>query len=511
MPRAQLPREAYAEIRSGRISVREAKKKYHISQARYTRIRGNADEHAPAQTQDQPGTAAAPLQKTAPQYFLSRKEKQLLELSGHTFYKRHQIPRQFLEIYTLCAGELVENGTVVDIAYMLPPNQFRASAGKIRFVLAESEPAKTHTGKCVDCLATISNGRVPALFFQDASTCKCGATDHCVASEKCILWKNKDVPTGPPPIQPPLEIPDEIEINEVASSIENLHDDDCLGWTFRYVGLVGAMAKNCPCKRDTCIWRRLAGQDLCKKVGLEPPSTPLGRKPKIQRADLPNTSTPRGGLELGKTPPYTAWKKAAHLSEGTYLCKNFSVGRNKGKNRLLLLLSDPNNATTTPVYGYRIQETTRLLGGIERLRMLDQPFLCKLGKVCKSPISEKMDDREVSFVLPNWKEMSIEDLLHYAETTPKLAKYETTDPPPDYIDGSEISPELEYICWGYAEAPKGKSGYLFYVDTEEGLLPVYSKALWEQVRLDEDTKIFQCTFGEKPTYSYPTETIEYGM
>ena len=109
MPRAQLSREAYAEIRSGRLSVREAKKKYHISQARYARIRASTEEYTPARTQDQPdrGGAAGDMvegnnfQRAVPQLFLSKKEKQILELSGHSFYERYQIPRQFLEIYIL--------------------------------------------------------------------------------------------------------------------------------------------------------------------------------------------------------------------------------------------------------------------------------------------------------------------------------------------------------------------------------------------------------------------------
>ena len=204
MPRAQLSREAYAEIRSGRLSVREAKKKYHIYQARYARIRGNKEEHTPARTQDQPdrGGAAGDMvdgnnfQRAVPQLFLSKKEKQFLELSGHSFYERSQIPRQFLELYILAALPPRRKRDGSRHRLYLPP---KPAAGKIRYILAEAKPVERHTGKCTDCLATAPDSVLPPALFSGASTCKCGATDHCSTSEKCILWKSKDIPTGPPP------------------------------------------------------------------------------------------------------------------------------------------------------------------------------------------------------------------------------------------------------------------------------------------------------------------------
>ena len=48
-----------------------------------------------------------------------------------------------------------------------------------------------------------------------------------------------------------------------------------------------------------------------------------------------------------------------------------------------------------------------------------------------------------------------DELLYYAETTPKLRNHGTTSAPPDYIEGSKISPKEEYICLGYAKASKG--------------------------------------------------------
>ena len=309
MPKTQLSREAYAEIRLGRLSFREAKRKYHISQSRYAKLRGSTKEYAP--TQDQPerdGAAGGTVegnnfQRAVPQLFLSKKEKQILELSGHNFYERYLIPRQLLEIYTLAVRPLVENGTVVDIICIYPANQFQQAAGKIRYILAEAKPVERHTGKCTDCLATAPDSVPPPALFSDASTCKCGATDHCPTSEKCILWKSKDIPTGPPPKLPPLEIPEEIEIADVVCNIENLHDSDCLWWTVRYARLVGGMAEICPCKRYTCIWRRLAGADICKNLGLDSPETPLGRIKTTDHPDLPNTSIPWGRLELD-TPPH---------------------------------------------------------------------------------------------------------------------------------------------------------------------------------------------------------------
>ena len=109
-------------------------------------------------------------------------------------------------------------------------------------------------------------------------------------------------------------------------------------------------------------------------------------------------------------------------------------------------------------------------------------------------------------MLPNWKEMSIEELLYYAETTPKLRNHGTTSAPPDYIEGSKISPEEEYICLGYAKASEEEENLrgFFYIDTEEGLLPVHSEALWAQARWNEDTEVFQCTNLHPPHHNHRT-------
>ena len=105
-----------------------------------------------------------------PQLFLSKKEKQILEVSGHSFYERYQIPCQFLEIYILATRPLIENGTAVDIVCIYPSNQFQL---KIRYILVEAKPVERHTGKCTDCLATAPDSVLPPALFSDASTRRC--------------------------------------------------------------------------------------------------------------------------------------------------------------------------------------------------------------------------------------------------------------------------------------------------------------------------------------------------
>ena len=93
---------------------------------------------------------------------------------------------------------------------------------------------------------------------------------------------------------------------------------------------------------------------------------------------------------------------------------------------------------------------------------------------------------------------------------PKTMKPRDHKRPAGLHKGSKISPEEEYICLGYAKATEEEANRrgFFYIDMEEGLLPVHSEALWVQACWNEDTEVFQCTFGEKPTYIHPTTTIE---
>ena len=66
-----------------------------------------------------------------PHLFLSDAEKQILELSGYTFYERFEILRQFLELYLLDLQYFVEDGRILDFVYIYQPNHFGPAAGKI--------------------------------------------------------------------------------------------------------------------------------------------------------------------------------------------------------------------------------------------------------------------------------------------------------------------------------------------------------------------------------------------
>ena len=130
MAGTQLSREAYAEIRSGILTVREAKKKYHISQARYSRIRGqtethtNTEEVANVETEEKSHPESMWTQAWKfltdkhPQVFLSDEEKQILEASGYSFYERYQIPKQFVEAYILVNKGFIEEGKIIDMVYI---------------------------------------------------------------------------------------------------------------------------------------------------------------------------------------------------------------------------------------------------------------------------------------------------------------------------------------------------------------------------------------------------------
>ena len=61
---------------------------------------------------------------------LTDKEKQILELSGYTFYERHQIPRQLLELYTLCLTKNIKK--VFDIVYLFQPGQEKGASGDLK-------------------------------------------------------------------------------------------------------------------------------------------------------------------------------------------------------------------------------------------------------------------------------------------------------------------------------------------------------------------------------------------
>ena len=159
-------------VKSGGLSKRQAIEKYKISQARFMKIRGPINP-----------TPEEVIWSALERRSLTDKEKKILELSGYTFYERHQIPKQFLDLYAICLTKIIEK--VLDIVYLFQPGQEKGASGDIRIIVPEYTKPQPHTGKCVDCIACCSN--IP-LFYDDLSTCKCCSRNHCPDSRQCILW-----------------------------------------------------------------------------------------------------------------------------------------------------------------------------------------------------------------------------------------------------------------------------------------------------------------------------------
>ena len=135
MPK-QLPLTAYEEIKFGRLSKRQAIEKYNISQARFMRIRGLINP-TPEET------SWSMLERRS----LTDKEKLILEQSGYTFYERHQIPKQFLELYTLILSKAPIK--ILDIVYLFQPGQRTGPTGDLRIIVPDyTKPPTTHRGLC---------------------------------------------------------------------------------------------------------------------------------------------------------------------------------------------------------------------------------------------------------------------------------------------------------------------------------------------------------------------------
>ena len=118
--------------------------------------------------------------------------------------------------------------------------------------------------------------------------------------------------------------PEKFEYATNILDIENLHDTPCLAWILRYNNLISCLAATCPCGESTCLFRRLAGSDICKSLGFDEPKHAL----KIGKG-LPlvcDTETP-GLLETTFIPPFNTWKKITTLPEGRYTCKKFAVSK----------------------------------------------------------------------------------------------------------------------------------------------------------------------------------------
>ena len=370
MPK-QLPLSAYEEIQSGLLSKRQAIEKYNISQARFMKIRGPLNP-----TKEE--AAWRMLERRS----LTDKEKIILEESGYKFYERHQIPKQFLDIYTLIITKAPFE--ILDIVYLFRPGQRVGCEGLLRVIIPEYTKPQPHTGKYVDCIVHV---KYNALFMEDPSTCKCGSNDHCPNSRQCVLWeKNKDIVTNVHRL--PLQVPEQIEYNTMVINIENLYDQACFGWTMRYITMITRLAENCQCGKNDCIYRKLAGEDLCRNFELEPPTRDY--KPEKFPPLVYNNPSP-GILETTTIPPLHTCVHITSIPEGAYKCEKFAISKLGKKTIVILFL-----AGVGPVYSYKIQEAIKNIGGIDGLKLC-KDITCELGALCYSPTTEKKNgDREVT-------------------------------------------------------------------------------------------------------------------
>ena len=370
MPK-QLPLTAYEEIKFGRLSKRQAIEKYNISQARFMRIHGLINP-TPEET------SWSMLERRS----LTDKEKLILEQSGYTFYERHQIPKQFLELYTLILSKAPTK--ILDIVYLFQPGQRTGPTGDLRIIVPDYTKPQPHTGDCVDCIVHL--GDVP-LFIEDPSTCKCGSRDHCPNSKRCVLWKNdKDIEVMID--RPPLQVPEQIEYDTRLINIENMYDEGCFGWTLRYITLISRLAGTCQCGEKTCIFRKLAGDDICRDLKLDEPTRDY--KPEKWPSLVCNNPTP-GLLETTTIPQLHTCIHITSIPEGSYKCEKFAVSKLGKKTIVILIL-----AGVGPVYSYKIQEAIKHIGGIDGLKTC-KDITCELGGLCYSPTTKKKDgDREVT-------------------------------------------------------------------------------------------------------------------
>ena len=333
MPK-QLPLSAYEEIQSGLLSKRQAIEKYNISQSRFMKIRGPLN---PSKEE----AAWAMLERRS----LTDKEKIILEESGYKFYERHQIPKQFLDIYTVIITKAPFE--ILDIVYLFRPGKRVGCEGLLRIIIPEYTKPQPHTGKCVDCIVHVKDN---SLFMEDPSTCKCGSNDHCPNSRQCVLWeKNKDI--FPIVDRLPLQAPEQIEYNTMVHNIENLYDKDCLGWTLRYTTMITRLAENCQCGKNTCVFRELAGEDICENLKLEPPTHDY--KPE-KFPPLVYNNPALGILETTTIPPLHTCVRITSIPEGAYKCEKFAISKLGKKTIVILFL-----AGFGPVYSYNIQEAIK--------------------------------------------------------------------------------------------------------------------------------------------------------
>ncbi|MFC1343400.1 MAG: hypothetical protein G8D86_19295 [gamma proteobacterium symbiont of Ctena orbiculata] len=376
MPAAKLSAAAYAEIRSGVLSVREAKRKYKISQRRCQRIRkGECDVVAqPHEVQDADAEDNFRVfLECFPQSCISFRELHILEEFGHSIYGRRSIPRQFLENYTLFAKEFVAQGWIVDIVLVAAPGKSPVQAF-CRYVLAPEDKLPQFAGKqdqqgqhtrCEDCLEVSQNRQ--NFLLERIGNCRCGSNSHCTESKKCVLWTQRDahVPAGPREPIPELEIPQQIRRDLVVENIEN-KDDHCLYWSLRWSRMCESgerLSKACPCRKKDCIFALMCGMGLETTTAC---TTFLADNGGVGRIEVP-------------PPPKRRQRKALDIPEGIYCCDAFAVEKVAKCNRVVLRICYKGEEQF--VYGSGIQVAVGEIGGIEWLRCMETGFEVLLGGI----------------------------------------------------------------------------------------------------------------------------------
>ena len=232
--------------------------------------------------------------------------------------------------------------------------------GLLRVIIPDYTKPQPHTGNCVDCIVHVSDN---PLFMEDLSTCKCGSNDHCPNSKQCVLWKkDKDIEVNV--VRLPLQVPEQIEYNTMLIDIDNLYDEDCLGWTLRYITLISRLAETCQCGEKTCIYRKLAGDEICEKLKLELPTRDY--KPEKLPPLVCNNPAP-GILETTTIPPLHTCVHITSIPEGTYKCEKFAVSKLGKKTIVILILAD-----VGPVYSYKMQEAIKKHRGDRRFKIVQR-------------------------------------------------------------------------------------------------------------------------------------------
>ena len=187
MPTAKLSAAAYAEKRSGVLSVRGAKRKYKISQRRYQRIRkGGRDVVAQHEVQNADAEDNFRIfLECFPHSCITFWELHILEEFGHIICGYRSIPRQLLENYMLFAKEFVAQGWIVDIVLVTAPG--KTVQAFCRYVLVPEDKLPQFAGKqgqhtrWEDCLE-VSQSRQNFLL-ERIGNCRCGSNSHCTESK----------------------------------------------------------------------------------------------------------------------------------------------------------------------------------------------------------------------------------------------------------------------------------------------------------------------------------------